>query len=367
MEEGGHAVAVTLQLVLSKAVTLQFVRSKAEVARAAFRSISSHVGTLNQVVCRIKRDAEAQIEVLKTRADNFPALFMQKIVNTLWDISEASYKHHNEHADLHMAELAGDGHTLTRTPLELPDKVVLDGIDISHPEYESTTIYFLGVTELWQTSIPALWQLHKNLKTNIKCYNYAGTIPSQRIDVTEERLLSDGFAIVEKVQAESASKSPPQLYGKSLGGAVAVCVAARLAQKDIVVDVWSERSFRKLSAAVSFRAPFAPNFFAELSTKFLVKLDAEKAVSLLRGRLYVIYHEEDLVIPYPASFKAAIDELKPTHLKALHIIVLKGIEVRREARLLSVEKYLIAHCRRPTEEESRSIREVYQMSISCAE
>lgn len=314
----------------------------------------------------IRQDASVRLVSLKRHIEReLPVMLRLGLVRSLWNVSQKRLDEISSTAGSVIAAMQLDStHTIEQVEIKAADGYPLDGVSLFHPDYKSTTVYFTGVTERWQTKLDILLQLHKMLKTNIVCCSYRGTTENTPFDPKEDLLISDGLHIMRHVIGQRPPGHEFRIHGKSLGGAVGLIVAAALAKRGVVVDMISESSFRNLGLALRHASPVLGRFLASIANRLQFQFDAEKAVLDLRGRLIVLYRERDFVIPEPATLKAIFDSPQPLahSLKSLHIIKLD----RHGREPNGLHPLLEAHCRRLSIGEIEKIAAIFHETALCA-
>ncbi len=202
---------------------------------------------------------------------------------------------------------------VTRTTVITPDGAPLSVHLFKHRQATDktpTTIYFGGNGALkgmggWSWMLEE--SFHKNIPQNLVLFDYRSVDESGGKFNGSKDLLVDGASVVDWVR--KILKIPNDrinLYGMSLGGAVAVKTAA--ADDQLTGWVVNERSFSSLGDIIhTFRPrlhwlirPLVPLAIWILRNQGL-ELDAAADLPKLKGKKLVIYHAHDPIIPYIAS------------------------------------------------------------------
>lgn len=226
----------------------------------------------------------------------------------------------------------------------------LDGVSIINPEYNAYIVYFGGVRYNWMRSFSTLWQLHTSQKANIISYNYRGTMPSCLNDPHEEAIIEDGKEIVLDLMRHGVPLETIELWGRSLGGGISFDVADRLDDLGHVVNLTNERSFSSLLATIANAVPFVGKLFSNFVNGLQWQSHSAQKLAKYKGRLTVIYHEKDLVIPIPVAFKTAIDAAKFPNLR-VKIIRMQDDVPLEIIRSRPRSQFTQAHCRNFTADE----------------
>ena len=198
------------------------------------------------------------------------------------------------------------------------DQVVFSKTPQTPPSEKKHVVYFLPNGMLWQESIDRIKTLQRIFSADVTCSNYRGCGKSQGVAETDTLLVNDGVKQVQALLEKGVKANNIVLYGYSLGGAVAICAARALEKQGHSVHVVSERSFRNISAVVQnaeeLHIPIIGAVIAHaaacLVTPLGWSLNAEADLSHLRGKVFIIYNDNDDVIASLASLKKAVDEAK---------------------------------------------------------
>ena len=210
-----------------------------------------------------------------------------------------------KYADERLAKYNQEGqHKVEKQEFPINTQCTLKGVVFTHPEYTQHMIVFSGMMQYSEHYVEREWALHTTTASNIHSFNYRGTSHND-VDPSEETLISDGVSIVKQVLGQGVDPKKIVLYGTSLGGGIAILVAAKLADEGIhVYAVVNERSFSSLTSASS--AVFGKLFSTVLHASTNWELDAAAVVDKIKGKIIVIYHPNDYYVRKIASFEQAI-------------------------------------------------------------
>lgn len=187
-------------------------------------------------------------------------------------------------------------------------------IELINPAYRRHIIFFGGVGFICRDYKNLFQLLHTSLKSNIVAANYRGTTCMSTMCPTATDFIQDGLEQVDALLAKGVQAKDITLWGRSLGGGVALEVAAKLAEQNIDVTVVNERSFRRLSDVVAATLPFDMYSYANsLAQSIDWQLNPIEAAKKCKGKLIVVYHEQDKTIPHEVSFIQGLKEIEPNH------------------------------------------------------
>ncbi len=180
-----------------------------------------------------------------------------------------------------------------------------------------TTIYFGGNGQLKGMSNWS-WVLQdsisRNVPMNLVLFHYRSVDDSKGKFATPKDLLVDGSSVVQWVRDVVKTPAPQiHFYGLSLGGAVALKTKA--ADEKLTGNLLHERSFSSLEDWIGafgdrlgwFMKPLIPIARCLLKSQDF-DLNAAADLEKLKGRIIVVYHPQDPVIPYPASMARKVPQ-----------------------------------------------------------
>ncbi len=244
----------------------------------------------------------------------------------LYSLNELSGEEYQERANIQLATLNSEGSQTALQSFATTLNATLSTVTLVHPPQinpsKHTIVYFPTNFEIWQASIDYLISLHKEACADVYALNYRGTGGSNGFAETEDMLINDGLAYVQDLIAKGVPADKIALFGGDIGGAVAVAVAAKLAEQGIVVDIISIRSFKTLTAVIREALPVAPDLFANFAAKMHWKLNAEADLPKLKGNFICMSSDQDPILPVAIQIKAAL-EAAPTNtlqLQSTHYI-----------------------------------------------
>ncbi|MBS0638172.1 MAG: alpha/beta hydrolase fold domain-containing protein, partial [Verrucomicrobia bacterium] len=195
-------------------------------------------------------------------------------------------------------ECSLDGVTLLATEKPMEERKVL--------------VYFLPNYVLWQEKIADLDEYRNEYDADVICCNYRGCNSGDAFPANVHDLVNDGLLMVQKLLDKGVKPENIVVDGYSLGGGIALAVAAKLAQNGIAVNGVNERSFRSIEAVIQTSPLFYERLSAILVKAFAWNLSSEENIKKLspKSKFVVIHNDNDEVIEYKASLKAALDERK---------------------------------------------------------
>lgn len=303
-----HAVRVFSSLPVVVKQVLSCLSSLAERIQIALASAWSALSKFNNELDDALTSLRKKIsEHLKFCLQTVTAM---NILATLSDISDSELKQKQEAADTIISErLRRSSSRIMKCSHSLEDSSTLSGISICFKNYkvdQRHIIYFPGDDQIWQTTIRYLQLLHDETKANVFSYNYRGTGLSKGFPINEKVVIDDAMKQIQDLLDKGVEAKKIKLYGRSFGGAVATCIAAKFAEKNIIFDVISERSYMSLVKFVRYSAPlFLRNLLASLVENMGWVLDAESALKTLKGKFVCIYSEHDTRCPSSIGIQTA--------------------------------------------------------------
>ena len=174
------------------------------------------------------------------------------------------------------------------------DGTKLHGWYVEHPQPRAVVLYAHGNGENVAYLTPFLKLLRDDLRLSVFAFDYRGYGRSEG-SPNEKGILEDGTA-AHLWLAERAGKRPDEivLMGRSLGGAVAVDLAARNGARGLVV----QNTFTSLPDAAARIYPWAP-------VHWLMKnrYDSVSKIGLYQGPLLASHGTSDTLVPYELGRK----------------------------------------------------------------
>jgi uncharacterized protein len=208
---------------------------------------------------------------------------------------------------------------------ESGDGTKLHGWLVEHPEPRATILYCHGNGDCVGYLGPYLQQIRDNHQVTIFAFDYRGYGRSQGTP-SERGILEDGHA-AQMWLAERLKMRPSEivLMGRSLGGAVAIDLAAKNGARGLIV----QNTFTSLPDAAAVLYPWAP-------VRWLMRnrFESLSKISRCSCPLLISHGKEDVLVPYALGrqlFDAAPgpkrfvdltgghnDEESPEYYEALH-------------------------------------------------
>jgi uncharacterized protein len=174
------------------------------------------------------------------------------------------------------------------------DGTKLHGWYVPHPEPRAVVLFAHGNGEYVARLAPLLRLLHDNAKVSVFAWDYRGYGRSQG-KPHEENLLTDART-AQLWLAERAGVRPEDIvvYGRSLGGAVAVGLAAQHPVRGMVL----ERTFAQLVETASYHFPWLP-------VRWIMKnrYPSIERITTYRGPLFQSHGTADEVVPFAMGKK----------------------------------------------------------------
>ncbi len=268
-----------------------------------------------------------------------------RTVHAIWGYSDDMLKKVHAYADEKIAIYnSQEGHRVSKRELVMGDGCKLSGVELFHKDYDRYIVAFLGTQQYAEYSVDTRWwKLHQGTKSNVWVFNYRGTTHAAGVDPSEAAWVQDGMEIALKLMEEkNISARQVSLFGTSLGGNLALHVAAGLVDKQLSLNVIAERTFRDLSTTLKMMIPLIGHWVHHTFNWWI--LDAEAPIAKLTGKVIVVYHENDYYIHAAASIKTLLEEKKHPH---LHYTVIKMEDEDKpwEEAPVIVRWFVESHCR----------------------
>ena len=186
--------------------------------------------------------------------------------------------------------------------------VRLHGWFLEHPAPKSIVLYAHGQSEHVGRLVNVVARLQESLQASVFAFDYRGYGKSEGVP-TEAGCIADGLA-AQQWLAERTGSLPEEIVvlGRSLGGAVAVAVAAERGARALVL----ENTFSRLTDVASYRFPWLP-VKALMSTRY-------HAIDWIRGYdgpLFQLHGTRDRVAP--AKFARDLFAACPSEMKRFYI------------------------------------------------
>jgi hypothetical protein len=204
--------------------------------------------------------------------------------------------------------------------------VECDGIEITYKktstrQSDKTIVYFLPNGALWPGVFEQLDWMSLAFKANVVCYNYRATGYGKGQLLGEQDLVEDGVKIVQSIKDQRIF-----MHGWSLGGGVAMQVAARLKDQRIEVPVANERSFSSLQQLLRAHLGFfgiVPGWILKLSGW---QLNSAEVLPNLKSHVIVMSAPDDSLMK-----GCSLDAIAKQHPASnIHRIVMDRSHVRHE-------------------------------------
>lgn len=175
---------------------------------------------------------------------------------------------------------------------------------------------FFGNNQSWESNLTDLLRLHNSASANVIAPNYRGVGVSNNFPKKEEDIIEDYVQLIKDVMKEyQIANDKIYLYGFDFGGYIAVRTAVRLQEDGIIVNIVSENSFSSYREVLDDKIPLYPlsHFTSDIFSNNGWPLDVRKDLPKLKGRLIVLYNNDDEVFGTSSHFRKAIQELQNIH------------------------------------------------------
>ncbi|HXF29462.1 MAG TPA: alpha/beta hydrolase fold domain-containing protein, partial [Chlamydiales bacterium] len=185
---------------------------------------------------------------------------------------------------------------------------------LQKPEDQKWIVYYCKNAATWEQERHFLAKLAKDVGANVLCCNYRGVGLSTGFPETEKHLIEDGDAALQYLLQQGVKPENVLLDGTSMGGAVAVHVAALHAESDQPIAVCNDRSFRSLYHTIEELIPVAGGLLADMAQAAGWSLDSASKIGILREKnvpIVVLYHPDDKMVKIQAAFvKGVVERMK---------------------------------------------------------
>lgn len=184
----------------------------------------------------------------------------------------------------------------------------------THPKPKRYILVFHGNGEHVASMADELAFLREHLEATVFAFDYRGYGKSSGRPI-EAGLLEDGLAAQAWLAERSnIPKSKIVLWGRSLGGAVAIHCASQSGSETLVLD----RTFNSMVDVASHHYPWLP-----VRTLLSNRYPSDKRIAKYHGGLFQLHGRQDQVVPFhlaiklfdacPSDHKVFIDSPTMTH------------------------------------------------------
>ncbi|GMR15803.1 MAG: alpha/beta hydrolase [Gammaproteobacteria bacterium] len=185
------------------------------------------------------------------------------------------------------------GLTYEAVKLELADKSKISGWYLPHPEANKTVLFFHGNGGNISHRGNSLFIFHK-LKLNVLIIDYAGYGESEGTPSEDSLYQSAGAAWKYLITDKKVAPEKIIIFGRSLGGAVAVDLAAKVRAGGLIL----ESTFSSVRDIVDIAFPVMSNF---LYLRY--SFDSLEKISKINSPVLMIHSPDDEVIPFELGVK----------------------------------------------------------------
>ncbi len=198
----------------------------------------------------------------------------------------------------------------------LSSEVKIDCAKLLQPVISKNTKWvfrFFGNNQSWESCVADLLKMYKATGANVIAPNYRGVGESSNFPKKEEDIIEDYTKLIKEVINEyNVDFNNIYLYGYDFGGYIALRTAVRLQEDKLNVNVINQSSFSSYREVLDDKIPLYP--LSHLTSTIFSNngwpLDARCDLPKLKGRLIVLYNNEDEVFPMHTQFRKAIKELQ---------------------------------------------------------
>ncbi len=222
--------------------------------------------------------------VKKTLACNIAPLILPSLLPKRFPVSQ-------EAVDTILAELNSSQSKAMAATYTSPDAAkisVLTLLSSKNPS-KTTVIYLPSRSGSWQDSIQYLRRLHLDANVHIYAPNFrskdAATLEND-IYQFSKWLIQNGIPSDKLI-----------FFGSDIGAFIATCVAGKLADEDITVDVISDAGAKSMHSYVQHNFPLCSNAVATFVSSIGWEFDVEEALKKLKGRFISLSSPHDPVVP----------------------------------------------------------------------
>lgn len=214
-----------------------------------------------------------------------------------------------------------------------PDQVQLDAMFFPAPvdsKARATLVYFGGNAESYETNPFVIPMVLQELGCNLVTFNYRQVGESDGA-IDGPGMLIDGYSVLQAIEQYLLPLHTNQsllLHGRSIGGAIATCVAATFQNGQRVTALCSERSFSSLDLVVSRLAPghMASRFTSWMLRRSLWHFDPGSLWSRIGGQKIVVFHRLDTTVPHHASLYQSLSPQQLEQITAIELQHSFGVE-----------------------------------------
>jgi len=177
--------------------------------------------------------------------------------------------------------------------LELADKSKISGWYLPHPEANKTVLFFHGNGGNISHRGDSIYIFHK-LKVNVFIIDYAGYGESEGTHSEESLYQSANAAWNYLITNKKAEPEKIIIFGRSLGGAVAVDLASKVNAGGLIL----ESTFSSVRDIVGIAFPImSPFLYLRYS------FDSLEKITKINSPILIIHSPDDEVIPFESGVK----------------------------------------------------------------
>ncbi len=189
------------------------------------------------------------------------------------------------------------------------DTARLHGWFVAHPKPKQVVLYAHGQTEHVASLVSVVARLQETLDASVFVFDYRGYGKSEGTP-SEAGCVADGLA-AQQWLAERTGRLPEEIVvmGRSLGGAVAVAIAAERGARALVL----ENSFSRLTDIAAYKYPWFP-----VRQLLRDRYDSIARIANYRGPLLQLHGTRDRVAP--AKFARELYAASPSDFKRFYTV-----------------------------------------------
>lgn len=216
--------------------------------------------------------------------------------------------------------------------LKMEDGAVINGMGIfqdkemkkafceGKAQNQKWVIYFNGNMQFYENNLYNAQSAGKDLEVNYLIFNYRGVGESKGAPTSTADLIADGEACVKYLLSKGIPEENIYIDGLSLGGGIGTQVAS-LHEKIGLINFNSFSSLSQISSVF-----MNSQTVGKLMISLGWELDSIKAFEKIKAPKLIVYHNQDLVMPYEnvCFYKMMKEHIKRQNPDAVYLTMHKG-------------------------------------------